>query len=237
MVHSYRTGRPSYWFYIILFFPGIGSLVYITVEILPAANWDHLLDLDFGFLEFFRKRRLARLADKAEFAPTVENRSKYADELAHQGETDQAIEIYQGCLRGALKDDSSLIFALAGIQEKASKWDGVLTTLSQLRPEDYRRENTRSLRYHAIALDGLQRYDEAIKIFRELLDGWPGEEIRCRLAVLLLRLNHFDEAIKLFEEIKLNSKRGSSHYRVVNRYWIRWALHILKTETKPASAT
>ena len=40
--------------------------------------------------------------------------------------------------------------------------------------------------------------------------------------------------MKLLDEIKRNSKRGSSHYRVVNRYWIQWALHLIKWEAKTA---
>ncbi len=76
----------------------------------------------------------------------------------------------------------------------------------------------------------LGRHEEAEIIYRDLLDGWPGDEIRCRLAVLLLGLNQKPEALKLCEQIKSHSKRGNSHYRQVNREWIRWAMHILKTE-------
>ena len=41
-IHVYRTGRPNYWFYVILIFPGIGSLAYILTEILPGVRWDRI---------------------------------------------------------------------------------------------------------------------------------------------------------------------------------------------------
>jgi hypothetical protein len=88
-------------------------------------------------------------------------------------------------------------------------------------PDDLRRQQNRATRLQAVALDGLERYSEAEPLYRHLLEGWPGEEIRCRLAVLLLSLGRTEEAMKLLEEIKRNSKRGSSHYRVVNRQWSR----------------
>lgn len=229
-IHVYRTGRPNYWFYIILIFPGIGSLAYIVTEILPGVRWDRI-ELD---IPFFKRRKLARLADQAEFSPTVQNRCAYADELARQGQFDEGIAIYEDCLRGAMKDDVHLLFALADHQESASQWEGVMKTLARLQPNDLRREENRAARLQAVALDGLERYGEAEPLYRHLLESWPGEEIRCRLAVLLLGLGRTEEAMKLLDEIKRNSKRGSSHYRVVNRYWIRWALHLIKWEAKTA---
>ena len=36
MIHAGRTGRPYYWFLIILFAPGLGILAYLAVELLPG---------------------------------------------------------------------------------------------------------------------------------------------------------------------------------------------------------
>ena len=36
LIHAGRTGRPYYWFMIILFVPGLGILAYLAVEVIPA---------------------------------------------------------------------------------------------------------------------------------------------------------------------------------------------------------
>src|SRR5258708_25409091 len=36
MIHAGRTGRPYYWFLIILFAPGLGILAYLPLEVLPG---------------------------------------------------------------------------------------------------------------------------------------------------------------------------------------------------------
>src|SRR5260221_14004145 len=36
LIHAGRTGRPYYWFLIILFAPGLGILAYLAVEVLPG---------------------------------------------------------------------------------------------------------------------------------------------------------------------------------------------------------
>src|ERR1700747_80315 len=36
LIHAGRTGRPYYWFMIILFVPGLGILAYLAVEVIPG---------------------------------------------------------------------------------------------------------------------------------------------------------------------------------------------------------
>lgn len=38
IVHSIRTGRANYWLYILILVPGIGSLCYLFIELLPTAR-------------------------------------------------------------------------------------------------------------------------------------------------------------------------------------------------------
>ena len=37
-IHALRTGRPYWWFYVILFLPGIGAVVYLFSEVLPETR-------------------------------------------------------------------------------------------------------------------------------------------------------------------------------------------------------
>jgi hypothetical protein len=36
LIHAGRTGRPYFWFMIILFVPGLGILAYLVVEVIPG---------------------------------------------------------------------------------------------------------------------------------------------------------------------------------------------------------
>jgi hypothetical protein len=36
LIHAGRTGRPYFWFMIILFVPGLGILAYLAVEVIPG---------------------------------------------------------------------------------------------------------------------------------------------------------------------------------------------------------
>jgi hypothetical protein len=48
----------------------------------------------------------------------------------------------------------------------------------------------------------------------------PGEEVRCRYAMLLRRRGDMAGAKSLFDEIVTRSRRSPSHYRRREREWI-----------------
>ena len=86
-IHAYRTGRMNPWLWIILFLPGIGSLLYIILEVAPelvsgrAAN-----KMKRGLVATMDPGRDYRaLAREVEIAPTVHNRLKLADECPETG--------------------------------------------------------------------------------------------------------------------------------------------------------
>jgi len=236
ILHVMRTGRDKTWLYLILFVPFAGAFIYLVSEILPHVKWEEFFRVNFGFLDFFKTRRLAKLEDLAEFAPTVHNRTAYAAELTHQGRAKEAIPIYLECLTGAMKDDMHLLLELADVQEEAGDWKGLLATQARFRPEDARRMEDRLLRSRALALENTSRGEEAREAYAQLLDRWTGEEIRCRLARLLLTLNREEEATELFRAVQTNARRGNSHYRSVNSYWIQYANAVLKGQEKAAKA-
>jgi hypothetical protein len=229
LLHAHRTGRPYNWFWFIMLFPPFGPLAYIVMEILPGTNWDRLIDENLGFLTFFKKRRLERLADQAEFSPTVDNRMAYAEELARQYRHNEAIEEIRGCLTGPMKDDPHLLMTLARVLNEAGRWQEVLETAHAFHPKDYQKHETALKHLSAIALENLDQEDDAERLYRELLPGWPGEEVRCRLANLLhTRGGHETEVRKMLEEIMTHSRRGTSHYRTTNSRWITYARQKLK---------
>ena len=234
IVHMFKNGKDRFWLYIILFVPFGGSLIYLISEVLPGYNWQQFFHVNFGFLDFFKSRRLARLADQAEFSPTVHHRTAYAVELALQGRPQTAIKIYQDCLTGPMKDDMHLLLELAAVQEDAGDWAGLLVTLDRFLPADARRVEDRLRRFRALALEHTDRGEEACEVYEELVEHWPGEEIRCRLARLLLTQNREEEATKLFRAVGLNAKRGNAHYRRRNAYWIQYARDVIKGQERAA---
>jgi len=102
MIHAGRTGRPYYWFMIILFVPALGILAYLAVEVLPGLLRGRavaqLSQTVTGGLDPTRQYRA--LADAVETVPSVANLRALADECARLGRYDEAIDLYNRALIG-----------------------------------------------------------------------------------------------------------------------------------------
>src|SRR5260221_1753192 len=115
LIHAGRTGRPYYWFLIILFAPGMGLLDYLAVEVLPGLLRGRaaaqLSETVTGGLDPTRQYRA--LADAGETVPSVANLRALADECARLGRYDKAIDLYNNALTGLHETDPGVMVGLA----------------------------------------------------------------------------------------------------------------------------
>jgi hypothetical protein len=222
IVHVVRTGRPWMWIYVLLFLPGLGVAAYAVVEILPGlfgsrtARGLHsqaISTLDPG-------RDLRRRREALEEADTVDNRRLLAEALLAAGKHADALELYRGALTGIHADDPGMLLGMAEAAYGAGQYDLALRTVLQLGETDPRHQPVEVQLLHARVLEALGRDDEAAKDYAALVTHAPGEEVRCRYALLLKRHGDRDAARALFDEILTRSRRAPHHYRRQEREWI-----------------
>lgn len=111
IIHVYRTGRPLWWYLVIIMFPMLGALAYLFLEVLPKAGGTRVVKrvikvIDPGVDLKSRIREVERCGSAA-------NKAALADELINVGQFDDAIELFQSCLVGLHADQPSMIFGLA----------------------------------------------------------------------------------------------------------------------------
>jgi hypothetical protein len=222
IVHVVRTGRPWMWIYVLLFLPGLGVAAYAVVEILPGlfgsrtARGLHsqaMSTLDPG-------RELRRRREALEEADTVDNRRLLAEALLAASKHAEALELYRGALTGIHADDPGMLLGMAEAAYGVSQFDLALRTVLQLGETDPRYQPVEAQLLHARVLEALGRDDEAAKDYAALVTHAPGEEVRCRYALLLKRHGDRDAARALFDEILTRSRRAPRHYRRQEREWI-----------------
>lgn len=52
-LHAIRTRRPFYWIFLILFFPLLGSLIYVLAELVPEWERSNALQRGVNNIEHF----------------------------------------------------------------------------------------------------------------------------------------------------------------------------------------
>jgi hypothetical protein len=119
VIHLLRTGRPYWWLWIIFVIPLIGVAAYIYLEVRPT--WGKL-DLDSILWKLkSREQRIAILSERLEDSSTVKNRLALAAELHEARLFDRECQVLEGGLRGAFKDDVTLLLRLAEAHLEAGR--------------------------------------------------------------------------------------------------------------------
>lgn len=221
VVHAAKTGRPRWWLMVIIMAPGAGCLAYLIAEIIPdmlgsrtsrvaAAKLADLIDPERGY-----RAALDRLAG----ADTVETRQALAREAMRLNRPEEAIELYEGALTGIHANDPHLLLALAEAQFAAGRPDEAVQRFEQLRHEHPRFLSTDGRLTYARALEAADCPHEAIDAYEALIPDYPGEEARCRLALLHIQRGQVDRAHALMRETLTRIDRAPRHYKESQRPW------------------
>jgi hypothetical protein len=221
-VHAVRTGRDRYWLYIIIFFPGIGCLIYFFAEFVPSLQQSYpiqRLKADLG-QSLNPGKRLRFLQTQVERTPSIKNKKALAEACVNHGMFDQAIELYADCMQGAYKEDRHLLEGLScayffkGDHRKAKEHLSQLTTGDPTHNSDHFR--LLLARSH----EALGDLPAARAGYGQTLKTFSGEEARCRYAMLLKQTGATEEARRLFNEILTNARLSPRYYQKAQKQWI-----------------
>lgn len=221
MIHAGRTGRPYFWFMIILFIPGLGILAYLAVEVVPGLlrgrsaariSKSVVAGLD-------PTRRYRELADAVETVPSVDNLRALADECACLRRFEEAIGLYRKALNGLHETDPGIMLRLADAELQKGDAAAAGATLGRLSAANPDFSSSEADLLEAKILEAEGRWPEAIAAYEQLSATHPGEEAKGRMALLLVKTGAEERARSVFAEIRKSVERSPAFYRRAQREW------------------
>ena len=224
-VHALKTGRAYYWLWIILFLPALGCLVYFIVEMLPDLRSRGTLDrAGSSFLSLLdRGRSIRDLEEQLDIVDTVKNRQQLARAYAAAGRLDEAVALYHRCMEGVYQDDPQTMLELARVYFDKGSCAQTKALLKQL---EETKANYRPMERELLMARTLEALGEttcALEIYAPLARRYPGEEARCRYAMLLQETGQAEKAQEVFGQVLLTARRSPRYYRRAQRSWIALA--------------
>lgn len=98
-IHAYKRGN-TFMMYLVLFFPGVGVIIYLFAEYLPSLKNESTVKAVSSTIQrrLRPEREIERLRDEVALNSSVNNRLALADGLVQNGMTDEAISLYESCL-------------------------------------------------------------------------------------------------------------------------------------------
>ncbi|GAA0542994.1 hypothetical protein FHS83_000332 [Rhizomicrobium palustre] len=224
--HCIRSGRPWWWLLVIGMLGPIGWAAYIIFAIVPdmfastsarrfADNVAAMADPGRGYREKLREVERVGSADA---------KRALAEECIKRGLFQDAVELYQGAMQGPIgESDPVLLKGLARAKLLAGDGKGAADAFEKLKDLDRAAFDADTELDYARALALVGRTDEALRQYECVVPRYPGEEARCRYALLLQQIGQTDRAQALFREIVASVKHAPGYYRSRQREWVQIA--------------
>lgn len=225
VVHILKTGRNVTWVFIVLFFPLVGTLAYVFVELLPEWTGSRSgLTL---------RRKLAKLANPDRglkqatqnfaVADTVQNTIVLAEECLAKERYAEAAELYQRAMRGVHEDDPVLLLGLARAKFGLGDAAGTVASLDLLKERHPGHTSPDGHLLYARAREALGETGAAVLEYEALVGYYSGPEPACRLAAILKQQGRNAEARELFQKVLNESRIAGRHYNTLHKEWVEMA--------------
>ena len=224
--HCIRSGRPWWWLLVIGMLGPIGWGAYVIFAVIPdlagsgsarrfADNVATMADPGRGYREKLREVERVGSADA---------KRALAEECIKRGLFQDAVELYQSAMAGPIgADDPVLLRGMARAKLLAGDGLGAVADFERLKALDRAAVDADTELDYARALSLAGRTDDALRQFESVVPRYPGEEARCRYAMLLQQIGHKERATALFREIIASVKHAPSYYRSRQSEWYRIA--------------
>ena len=234
IVHVLRTGRNTYWIFVLLIAPGIGGAAYIIVELLPDLMNDYrarsavrgvtrTLNPGAGLRQRQKEHKLSGSIDATR---------RLAGELVEGGRYAEAIELFESALTGLYENDPDLLLGLAQAQFADGQFEGARTTLERLIEQNPDFKSADGHLLYARAVEACGDDEKALDEYRSVAAYFAGAEAQLRYGLILERLDDGAAALAQFEEIIAAADLAPRHFRKAQREWINEAKNGIKRLTE-----
>jgi len=224
--HVIRTGRSLLWLLPIILLPVLGCIAYAIFALVPdmmgSAGARRFADDVVNMADPGRAYREKKR--DVEMVGSVQSKKALAEECIKRGRFQDAVDLYESAMAGPIgAEDTSILNGMARAKMLAGDGAGAQAAFEKLKAADPAAFSADAELDYARALALQGKNDEALRQFEAVLPRFPGEEARCRYALLLQKLGQSDRARSVFREIVASVKGAPSYYRRRQSEWVRIA--------------
>ena len=198
LYHCYTHRVEQKWYWLVIFFPFFGSLIYLYHAFYSRRNLDRLSD---GVQQVLNSNyKIEKLERELAFSDTVRNKTLLADEHVAVGNYDRAIELYRSALDGIYQNDPAVLRKLVRVCYLQEDYEAAIEHGKQLEGKSHFRNAAERIAlawsyYHS------GQYNKAESIFRDMDARFTNYEHRLSYARFLNLSQREEESRNLLEEL------------------------------------
>lgn len=131
--HAYRNNVEQRWYWLILFFPLVGCLIYLFHNFNNVSTLKNLEENVKSVV--ISNYRIEQLEKALRFSDSLKNKINLADEYVKVARYADAIGLYESCLQGFMGDDPSLKMKLLHAHFMSANYEAVVEHGNSLKSE------------------------------------------------------------------------------------------------------
>lgn len=107
LYHAYKNNNQQKWYWLIIFLPVVGCLIYLYDNFYSRRNINSLTEGVKGLV--YSNYAVEKLEKEVKFSETITNKMNLADAYTERGRHDEAIKLYESCRNGFYENNPDLL--------------------------------------------------------------------------------------------------------------------------------
>lgn len=197
--HAYRNKADQKWFWLILFFPLIGGIIYLFDFYYNRENIDAVSE---GVKEMINpNHKTDQLKKNANFSGSILNRTKLADRHMEQQNFQEAIDLYESCLEGFNSSDYSINLKLLHCYFSIADYSNAVKK-GEILDADNKLTNSNAKIAYAWAFYELGRFEDSELTFKSMDHTYTNYEHRYEYAKFLQKQGRTEDSLKKLTQLR-----------------------------------
>lgn len=214
LYHAYKNNTQQMWYWIIIFFPVGGCLIYLYNSFYNRNNIRNLAEGIKGVVN--SNYRIEQLEKELRFADTVTNKTRLADAYVAIGRYQDAVGLYSDCLKGFMADDPALRMKFLQACYFIQDYESTVQCGMQLETEKTFRNAEERIAY-AWALYRQGNVDQARLTFEDMDRSFTNYTHRLEYCKFLLEIKESDRSKEKLAELLSEFEYMNSMERKLKR--------------------
>jgi len=196
--HAFKNDKPMKWFFLILFFPFIGSMIYLYTNMLFEPTIQEIKETVKETIEPDYKTE--KLEKAAEFSGTFNAKIRLGDEYVEKQRYDDAIKMYESCLTGINADSPEVFMKLLKVYFIKEDYNAVVTYGKKLENERNFKNSDEKIGY-AWALHYIGNSEAAEDAFKSMDGYFSNYKHRFEHALFLQEQKRNKDALEIIKDL------------------------------------
>lgn len=194
--HVYSNKKEHFWYFLILFIPLIGGLIYLITQVFNKKDINVIKD---GITTYINpSKKITDLEEKLQYSETFQNRINLADAYFDFQDYDNAIIHYEEALKGNFKDDTHTLNKLVICYFKNKEFSKVIKYSEKINLDKNFRD---SIFFYGLALEQKGFLEKAEIELLKVNKRYSNYSKRLEISDFYIRNEKKEKAKELIQEI------------------------------------